>query len=155
MKLTIKISWTVWTMSDDFVSSRFLIWDKPNAYPKYDLILRSSDGPVFDLGVILEDYSGSVYLRPEHVIEMGRTLGMATKEEVQALRQSIENLNSQIDELPNAQEELKNGINDAVGRFYSSLSGVKPPVVEVQQVAKPLVAEPEPIDSGSSQTFGF
>lgn len=109
-------------MSEPFVSSRFLIREKPVAYPYYDLIHQDSQGPVFDLNVQMDSYDGSVYLRTDHVIEMGRTLGMATAEEVQTLRDTIDELRRQINTLPFAQEELKSGIDDLVARFYATIN---------------------------------
>lgn len=128
-------------MTEPFVSSRFLIRDKPVAYPYYDLCLQDSQGPVFDLNVDMDSYNGSVYLRTDHVIEMGRTLGMATKEEVAALRETIDELRRQINTLPFAQEELKSGIDDLVARFYSTINTLHSepslPVPDIQ------VAEPD------------
>ncbi|SRR6266498_1131164 len=107
---------------ESFTSSRFLLWDRPNAYPKYDLIDRDPDpGQVFDLGVNLDDYDGQVYLKPRHVIEMARTLGMATMSEVAELRAIIDDLRRQVNRLPLEQEKLKSGIDDLVTSFYSGL----------------------------------
>lgn len=102
-------------------SSRFLLWDSPVAYPHYDLILRDTTGPVFDLGVDLDDYNGSVFLKADHVIEMARDLGMATTDEVQELLKEIQDLKNQIEILPVAQEELKDGLDSLVSNFYNHL----------------------------------
>ena len=109
-------------MTEPFVSSRFLLRDKPTAYPYYDLCLQDSQGPVFDMNVEMDSYSGSVYIRTDHVIEMGRTLGMATKEEAEALRNEIINLRRLVNNVPLAQEELKIGIDDLVARFYATIN---------------------------------
>lgn len=113
-------------MSEPFVSSRFLVRERPIGYPFYDLILQDSAGPVFDMNVEMDGYDGRVYLRFEHVEEMARTMGMATKEEVEALNNTIADLRRQINNLPKAQEELKSGIDDLVGRFYSTINTVLP-----------------------------
>lgn len=133
-------------MTEPFVSSRFLIRDKPTAYPYYDLIHQDTQGPVFDLNVQMDSYDGSVYLRVDHVIEMGRTIGMATKEEVESLREVINDLRRQINTLPFAQEELKSGIDDLVARFYATINTLHsepslPPVSDT--VAEPDNIEPE------------
>jgi hypothetical protein len=132
--------------SEPFVSSRFLIREKPIAYPYYDLCLQDSQGPVFDLNVEMDSYNGSVYLRTDHVIEMGRTLGMATKEEVASLRETIDDLRRQINTLPFAQEELKSGIDSLVTQFYSTINTLHSepslPVPDIQ-VAEPDNPEPE------------
>lgn len=102
--------------------TRFLHLHRPLAYPFFDLVLRdTNDGPCFDLSVLLEDYTGSVYLRDEHVIEMARALGMATTAEVDVLKAHIESLERQISRLPAAQEELKNGLANLVSKFHDDL----------------------------------
>lgn len=135
-------------MTEPFVSSRFLIRDTPVAYPFYDLCLQDSQGPVFDLNVEMDQYNGSVYLRTDHVIEMARTLGMATVEEVAAMRETIIELRRQINKLPIAQEELKSGIDDLVGQFYSTINTVT--ADDVDDI--PDVPEPEPVSPEPPQT---
>lgn len=104
------------------ISSRYLVWPKPLSYPFYDLINRdTTPGPVFDLNVELSDYNGSVYLSVNSVIEMARVLGMATTDEVAALNARIAELESQIGKLPQAQEELKNGLASLVSKFHTDL----------------------------------
>lgn len=137
-------------MSEPFVSSRFLIVDKCHAYPYFDLHNQDPAGPVFDLGVDMDSYDGSVYLRPEYVIDMARTLGMATVEEVAEMRARIASLESQVNKLPSAQEELKNGIDNLIGEFYTRLNSVdsEPPVVEPEPAEdnrEPAEAEREAI----------
>lgn len=132
-------------MTEPFVSSRFLIREKPTAYPYYDLIHQDSQGPVFDLNVEMNAYDGSVYLRTDHVIEMGRTLGMATKEEVAALRETIAELRRQINTLPFAQEELKSGIDDLVARFYATINTLhSEPSLPISDIQVAESNDPEP-----------
>jgi hypothetical protein len=94
----------------------------------------------------MDAYDGSVFLRTDHVIEMGRTLGMATAEEVAELRETINELRRKINSLPYAQEELKSGIDDLVGKFYSTVNAYHSepslPVPDIQ-VAKSDDSEPE------------
>lgn len=108
-------------MSEPFVSSRFLIREKPIAYPYYDLCLQDSQGPVFDLNVEMDSYNGSVYLRTDHVIEMGRTLGMATAEEVLEYNRTIEGLYNKI-ALLESQEDLKSELDRIVDRLRGILA---------------------------------
>ncbi len=116
------------------ISSRFLVWPKPLSYPFYDLLNRDTDpGPVFDLAVELNDYTGSVYLSVNSVIEMARVLGMATTAEVSVLNAHIADLERQIGKLPQAQEELKNGLASLVGKFHSDLLNDDPIVSVVVQ----------------------
>jgi len=107
-------------------SSRFLVWDKPLAYPFYDLINRDTDpGPVFDLNIEMQDYTGRVYLALPTVIEMAQSLGMATIEEADAMRAEIAELKKQINRLPSAQENLKSGIDSLVSEFLADLRNDK------------------------------
>ena len=133
-------------MEQPFVSSRFLIREKPIAYPFYDLILQDSQGPVFDMNVEMDSYDGSVYIRTDHIIEMARTLGMATVDEVQKLRETIIDLRRQVNKLPIAQEELKSGIDNLVSQFYSTINTVDPdddPALFDIQESEPVDSEPE------------
>lgn len=121
---------------EPFVSSRFLIREAPIAFPRYDLINQDTRGPVFDLNVDMDSYDGSVYIHIDHVIEMARSLGMATTVQVQQLYDYIDKLEGQINKLPLAQEDLKIGIDNLVGEFYARINTVDP---------EPSVVEPEPI----------
>ena len=138
-------------MSDDFKSSRFLIWDRPLAYPKFDIITRDTDpGPVFDLGVELDSYDGSLYIKPEHIVEMGRTLGMMTKADADKLREENKELRRQINKLPVVQEELKDGLDTLVAKFFASLNSSDPEPDGNSNSATPdnrksKEAEPDPI----------
>lgn len=106
-----------------FASSRYLLWDKPLAAPFFDIIHRdTSPGPVFDLAIELDSYDGSVYIQTRDIVEMGRTLGMLTKEEADSLRKENAELRRQINKLPLAQEELKSGLDDLTARFFANLS---------------------------------
>lgn len=113
-------------MKDEpFKSSRFLIWPKPLAYPYFDLITRdTSPGPVFDLAVELDSYDGSVYIKVEHIVEMARSVGMLTVDEAEKLRAENKELRRQINKLPKAQEELKDGLDDLTAKFFASINTV-------------------------------
>lgn len=111
-------------MADEhFKSSRFLVWPKPLAHPKFDLITRDTNpGPVFDLAVELDSYDGSVYIKVEHIVEMARSVGMLTVDEAAKLRAENKELRRQINKLPKAQEELKDGLDDLTAKFFASLN---------------------------------
>lgn len=118
--------------------TRFLHLDSPLAYPFFDIITRDTNpGGCFDLSVLLEDYTGSLYVRDEHIIEMARSLGMATRDEVSALNGHIASLESQISRLPDAQKELKDGLTALVSKFHNDLigdtGGVLLPVEDAEQ----------------------
>lgn len=100
-------------------SSRFKLLDKPPLYPFYDVVNQAPEGPVFDLGVDLEFYSGPIYIRRDHLEEMARSLGMLTKEEADSLREENQRLLDNNKKLPKAIKELRDGINDLVDAFSS------------------------------------
>ena len=101
-------------------SGRFKVWDRPAVYPQVDLVNGAPEGPVFDLDVNRED-GGATYLRVDHVEEMARTLGWISPEDAQILIAENETLKNQIFNLPNAIEELKDGIDDRVRDFFDRL----------------------------------
>lgn len=90
-------------------SGRFVLHDKPAAFPFSDIVTGTSEGAVFDLSVDLEYYSGVAYVKAEHVKEMAKTLGMLTKEEADELRATFAK-----QELPAYVESFINGINASV-----------------------------------------
>lgn len=100
---------------------RFKLWDRPAVYPQVDLINKTPEGPVFDLDVQTED-GGASYLRVDHVEEMAEMLGWMSPEQVAELRAENEMLKNQVLNLPNAIEELKDGIDSRVADFYDSLN---------------------------------
>lgn len=107
----------------NFASSRYLLWDKPPAHPFFDIITRDTNpGKVFDLNIDLDSYDGSVYIKVQDIVEMGRTVGMLTKEEADKLRAENAELRRQINKLPVAQEELKRGLDDLTASFFASLN---------------------------------
>lgn len=118
------------------------------AFPYFDVIHRdTSPGKVFDLGVELDNYDGSIYIRDRDIVEMGRTLGMLTKEEADKLREQNAELRRQINKLPVVQEELKSGLDDLVAKFFASLNSVDSSTddsehTEPQDDRKPAEAEP-------------
>lgn len=111
-------------------SGRFVLLDKPAAFPFKDMVTGTPEGPVFDLSVDFESYDGVGYIKAEHVIEMARILGMATIEEVKEMRAHIATLEARENQLPAHVERLINGINDSVVNFrnFPALVGIDPPV---------------------------
>lgn len=142
--------------NDKFVSSRFLLWEKPIAYPFFDVITRDTNpGKVFDLNIDLDSYDGSVYLKPEHVVEMARTLGMMTVEEANKLREENAELRRQVNKLPVAQEELKNGLDDLTARFFASLNTVDNSIDNGSDGPAQDDRKSEDSESDSEQSFSF
>lgn len=127
--------------------TRFIHLDRPLAYPFFDVVTRDTNpGGCFDLSVLLEDYTGSLYVRDEHITEMARALGMATVDEVDELKRENAELKARIERLPTAQEELKDGLANLVSQFHTNLLGnsIEPPVGNTEpEPTDPIVAKPE------------
>jgi hypothetical protein len=93
---------------------RFVLLEKPLAFPFHDIVNQAPEGPVFDLGVDLEFKSGVVYITADHVEEMAKTLGMIHGEEVEHLHNRIKELEEEKNRLPEGVDELVSGINQLV-----------------------------------------
>lgn len=96
-------------------TDRFVLWEKPLAYPFKDIISGTPDGPVFDV-VDVDDFDGVVYIKADHVVEMAKSLGMVTGEEVESLHDEIKRLKAD-----NSAEVLVDGIADCIAKFYAGL----------------------------------
>lgn len=102
--------------------SRFFLREKPDVYPGLDLINNTPDGPVIDLGVDLDSKLGVAYLRVTDVEEMARVLGYITREDAEALRNRIVELEAQVNRAPDLVEGFMHELRDTVDRFSGRLS---------------------------------
>jgi hypothetical protein len=127
---------------------RFVLLSEPAAHPFSDIVTGTPEGPVFDLSVDLEYYTGVAYVKAEHVIEMAKTLGMSTIEETKEMREHIATLEARENQLPAHVESLINGINNSVINFrnFPDLVGISAPVY--------LLDHPEKDDSGEGTGEG-
>jgi hypothetical protein len=121
--------------------SRFVLKEQPWGYQAADIIHNTSDGPVFDLGVDLDDRNGIAFLRVSDVEEMSRVLGMATREEVEDYKAVIALLEAQVKYLPREVESLKDGLADLVSGFLTSITA---------DSVLASVADPEEDEQGDS-----
>lgn len=96
---------------------RFVLLSKPVSHPFSDIVTGTPEGPVFDLSVDLEYYSGVAYLKAEHVEEMAKTLGMLTKGEADELRVKMSQLEAEKNALPAHVESLLSGINACIDSY--------------------------------------
>lgn len=123
--------------------SRFTLHEKAGLFPFKDLIWNKTDGPFVDLKVDFPDPAnhyadGTAYLRVEDVIEIAHCLGMATREEIEALKKENAELKAKLLQLPTKVESFKNELSGVTSNFLSSLAAS----------VSPLVAGPEePKDS--------
>ena len=83
---------------------------------------NDSGRPVFDTGVDLENFTGVVYLPVSKVIEMGRSIGMLTKEDSDQLIETYQKEKAKNEFAATEAKELINGISELVGRFDSRLA---------------------------------
>jgi hypothetical protein len=102
--------------------SRFVLKEQPWGYQAADIVHNTCDGPVFDLGVDLDNRMGIAFLRVTDVEEMARVLGMATRTEVEDYKAVIKLLETQVKQLPLEVESLKDGLAGLVSDFLASLS---------------------------------
>lgn len=129
--------------------SRYVLKEAPWGYNASDLIHRDISGPVFDLGVDLEDRHGIAYIRVSDVEEMARVLGMATRDEVKALKNQIKELNAEVTNVPREVEKLKDGLDDLVSDFLHRVV-----VGDSADIPVPSVDSGEEIEGQSELPFG-
>lgn len=106
--------------------SRFKMVERPFGYLPGDLIHNTLDGPVFDLGIDLDDRMGYAFIRISDIEDMARVLGMATKEEVAGYKTTIAGLQQQVQRLPQEVGKLQNGLDDLLNGFSESISTFDP-----------------------------
>ena len=90
---------------------------------------NDSGRPVFDTGVDLENFTGVVYLPVSKVIEMGRSIGMLTKEDSDQLIESYRKEKAKNEFAATEGKELIRGIAELVDRFDSRIADFVGPVV--------------------------
>ena len=125
--------------------SRYTLHEKANLFPFKDLIWQKTDGPFIDLKIDFPDPTnfyadGTAFLRVEDVVEMAHVLGMATREEVEKLKQENEELKAKLLQLPTKVESFKNDLSRTTTEFLATLDSTVPLVVadvEAESNAKP------------------
>lgn len=110
-------------------TGRFPLRDRPTSFPRRSLD-GTAGGPVFDLGVQLENYDGAVFVPLSWVKEMGRSIGMLAAEEADLLKEEVHIQRSRNEVSVALAEELQSGINDLVGKFNTTLAGYVPEPME-------------------------
>lgn len=131
--------------------SKFTLKEQPWGYQAADLINNTCDGPVFDLGVDLDDRQGIAFLRVTDVEEMARVLGMATREEVEDYKAVIALLEAQVKQLPHEVESLKDGLAGLVSDFLASLA-INRVLASVEDSAENELSELEDDNRDSSSS---
>lgn len=103
--------------------TRFLRLDRPSCAPHFDIVNRDTNcGPVFDLGVDLVGYDGSLFIKVSDVQEMARSVGMLSAEDAKLITDENKRLQKMLDKLPEQSEVLKSELDRVVSDFHSRLS---------------------------------
>lgn len=90
--------------------SRFSRHPKPPLYPHMDIHDRDSSensGGYWDMGIDLENYDGSVYIKTNYIVDIAREIGMVDGAEVVALKEEIASLKRQIRAIDSVKEALE------------------------------------------------
>lgn len=133
--------------------SRFLRLERPSCYPHFDITTRdTSVRDVFDLGVDLEHYSGSVFLKVSDVQEMARSIGMLSAEDAQLITDENKRLREQLDRLPEQAQVLKDDLDRVVANFHDRIAD--PSSVPVEPKSEESVKESAGTDKGDKPKSG-
>jgi hypothetical protein len=136
--------------------SRFRIVPQAFNFPHTDLVHQLPDGPFIDLGIEIDPiYPVWGYLAVDTAIEIGRVLGMSSREDTLAMKARIAELEAQVNAIPEIVKEFQDGLDGYVGEFLGNLdsriASSVPPVESAQEVAEgqhPLFGGNEPEESG-------
>lgn len=102
--------------------TRFLRLDRPVATPYFDIVTRDTSArDVFDLGVDLEGYDGSIFIKATDIKEMARSLGMLSAEDAKLITDENKSLRAQLNKLPQQTEVLKSELDRVVSNFHAGL----------------------------------
>jgi hypothetical protein len=83
--------------------TQFRLWDTP-MYGAVDIVNKDTQGPVFDLGIELELYTGPIFIKEQHVRVMASRAGMIDKTEYEELKEKYDRLVKYTDTLVEAKE---------------------------------------------------
>lgn len=105
--------------------TRFRKVEKPEAIPFRDIHDQDSSNPVWDMGVDLEAFSGSIYIKEHYILEIARLAGMVPEEkykklleENEILRKKVE-ITASVEEIPVKMGELQSELNLYLAAYRS------------------------------------
>lgn len=101
-----------------------IVKDRPTLFPHRDLYDKEQNGPVVDLGVDLEQYSGAICIKFKDVQAIGEAIGMISAQHADMLERRIKELEAQVEALPELAKDFTDGINGNVDSFLSGLTTV-------------------------------
>lgn len=135
--------------------SRYTLHEKAGLYPFRDLIWNKTDGPFIDLKVDYPDPTnnyadGTAYLRTEDVIEMAHVLGMATREEMDALQKENAELKEKLKRLPTMVESFKNELHRTTSDFLAALDATDS--LALAYAEEPKNAEPDHTEDSAANS---
>lgn len=90
---------------------------KPDQQPLYDIFDMTDEGPVIDLGVDLEYYSGPIYVKIKDAKAIGASVGMVSEEEFNAVV-------NERDELLKLNQELRKEIEERNAGLDARIAGI-------------------------------
>lgn len=128
--------------------SRFKLVERPFGYMPGDLVHNTLDGPVFDLGIDIDDRMGYAFIRVSDIEDMARVLGMSSKEEVSELKKENAKLKAQIQEIPRKVGKLQDGLDELVNSFLGDVRTVDPATLSLLDN---LEDDPEKSESDSGE----
>ena len=89
-------------------------------------IFGDPNSEVFDLGIEFDGYYGGLYLPLNTVVEIGRSVGMLTKEQADELKRDLAIKKAQVERAGDLAQELTNGIQANIDNFFTQLDSVVP-----------------------------
>lgn len=137
-------------------NGRFKFMEQMQAYPFKEVVNLTPDGPVFDIGVDLEDYDGVIYIKAEHIVEMARMIGMATVGEVASLNKTIDKLTKEVEVLPERIGAFTDELSSLVSRFHRNIGLSDADIASADRIeeSKAAVAELKRIDEDARKANG-
>jgi hypothetical protein len=100
--------------------TRFRLLERPNRLN----IFGTPDGPVFDLGIDLQYFTGPIQIEAYVIVEMARSIGMLTVEQAEALNKELAESKAKNEKAATLGSELTSGISALVDKFYADLGSV-------------------------------
>lgn len=118
------------------------VMDVPYYTPRVDIYDKDPNGPVVQMGVTLNRFTGDLYIKVEHLEYIARErLEMVTGEAHDAalreLREANENNEQLKAELAKAREEEQNGFDERIDRLFANFANSRgindpnPPVAPI------------------------
>lgn len=110
-----------------------IIKERPDVEPRRDIFDNTDEGPVLDLGVDLEYYSGPIFVKFKDARAIGAAVGMVSEEEYNIAKESIEIMSAKIIELEEEIDVLRKPLINYLSNTLKSIAPLPVPVGEVEE----------------------